>query len=105
MRAAFLLVTYEAELKQIFSKDEHEQLKLEFLRGARDADLLTVCKVMDKDFKITDLRFVQLSCCAETMPCLTDESNLDQAQTAALLADFNLFWETLKFEQQVEQLY
>jgi hypothetical protein len=100
MRAAFLMVHFDADLRQLFSKKEHDQLQLEFLRGARDSDLLSCCKVMEKDFKLMDLRFVQLACCAETMPSLSDETHLDQAQLVSLQADFNLFWETLKFEQQ-----
>lgn len=104
MRSAFLMVTYDAEFRHAFSAREYEALKAEYLRGARDADLLSSCRVMDKGFKVADLRFMQLAQCAEATASLADESQLDSAQSAALLADFNLFWETLKVEQSVRAL-
>lgn len=104
MRSAFLMVTYENELKTIFSKMEYDRLVGDYLRGARDADLLSSCRVMDKGFKLSDLRFVQLASCADAVPAVVEESELDQAQTVALLADFNLFHETLKVEQAVGPL-
>ena len=105
MRAAFLFKTYEAELKQIFSAKEFASLRADFLRGARDVDLLSSVRVMDKNFKLQDIRFVQLASCAETPAALTDVSNLDQAQTEALLAEFNLFYETLRVEQSAWRRY
>ena len=105
MRSAFLMVAFDAEFKHAFSVKEYEALKAEYLRGARDADLLSSCRVMDKGFQVTDLRFVQLAQCAEAAPSLADQSQLDSAQAAALLADFNLFYETLKVEQSVRALH
>ncbi len=105
MRSAFLMVAFDAEFRHAFSVKEYEALKAEYLRGARDADLLSSCRVMDKGFQVTDLRFMQLAQCAEAAPSLADQSQLDSAQAAALLADFNLFYETLKVEQSVRALH
>lgn len=101
MRAAFLMVHFEVELKAMFTATEYAQLVLEWRRGARDPDLLGHCKLLSKDFKLTDLRFVQLHQLADTAhPGFGDDDSLSAAQKAAKISEFNLDYEQLKEEQK-----
>lgn len=100
-RSCCLVVEKEAELKKVFSAQEWERIRLEFLRGVRDPDFLHHCRSMDKNFSIQDLRFVQMASCETLVAVPASLDGLDQAQVAAMKAEFNLFWETLKVEQGV----
>ena len=74
---------------------------LEWRRGARDPDLLGHCRLLSKDFKLGDLRFVQLHQLADATPAAYEEGDsLSAAQKAAKISDFNLDYEQLKEEQK-----
>lgn len=103
-RACCLMVTYEAEFQNIYSAAEWEGVKKDFMRGARDSDFIHVCKVMDKSFLLTDLRFVQLASCESATDTPMGTEGLDQAQVVALRAEFNLCHETLRTEQAARPL-
>ena len=100
------MVHFDAELKAMMSADAYEVLVLEWRRGARDADLLGHCKLLSKDFKLTDLRFVQQHQLTDfSHPAMADENTLSAAQKAAKLSDFNLDVEQLKEEQKECQCF
>ena len=101
LRAACLMVHFEAELKGMFTADAWEALMLEWRRGARDPDLLGHCRLLSKDFKLGDLRFVQQHQLADAIPAAHEEGDsLSAAQKAAKVSDFNLDYEQLKEEQK-----
>ena len=77
---------------------------LDFCRGALDRDIMPSCKSLLKSFTLADLRFISL---AGVMDVVSAEpvSNLDAAQTAKAVADFNLFFERLRFEQAAFRRY
>ena len=96
-----MMVHFEVEMKAMFSTDGYETLLLEWRRGARDADLLGHCKLLSRDFKLSDLRFIQQHQLTDIVPAsMEDEDSLSAAQKAAKISDFNLDCEQLKEEQK-----
>ena len=105
MRAACVVAHYDAELKMFFSDQEYNTFLQEWRRGARDADLFGHCRIMAKDFKFDDLRFVQLHKLPSAVQQSShDEDSLTAAQKQAKISDFNLDYEQLKEEQKASLL-
>ena len=59
-RMTQLWVWARKELQKMYSPAQLAIRTAEWRRGALDQDLLGHCKLMDKDFKLKDLRFVSL---------------------------------------------
>ncbi len=86
-------------MQEIFSSEAVLQSKLsDFRRGALDSDIMPSIKLMIKTFSLADFRFISLAGILDTA---TSEpvSQLDAAQAAKAAADFNLFFERLRFEE------
>lgn len=104
-RSCCLIGNNNAALQDIFSSSAVLEAKLlDFYRGALDRDIMPSCKSLLKSFTLADLRFISL---AGVMDVVSAEpvSNLDAAQTAKAVADFNLFFERLRFEQAAFRRY
>jgi hypothetical protein len=77
-----------------YTQDELAKKQDEFRKGALDVDLFAACKAMMKEFKITDLRFMQAELSQPVQLALGTQDS-DRAATV----EFNLFHERLKAEQ------
>ena len=100
-RTAALWVHFLPELTKRLSGAELKTKQAEFRRGALDDDLKPLCKLMDKNIKITDIRFVSSSAVQQCENNNAAAESLSEAHKAARLADFNLFAELLRNEQSV----
>lgn len=101
--AACFMVNSASELKEIFTSEKVYKSKMaDWRRGALDSDLFPHVKLLSKDFALSDLRFITLATLVET--ALSGDgavSDLSQAQRAKMQADFDLFFERLKFEESI----
>lgn len=104
-RSVALWVHFLPELKRRLSDKDFLVKKAEFRRGALDDDLLPLCTVMDKNVKVTDIRFVSETAVEQFSSHKSHEESVDDAQRAAALAAFNLFYTTLRSEQSAWRRY
>ncbi len=104
-RACCTISNNKAALKEIFPSEAVFQSKLsDFRRGALDSDIMPSVKLLIKTFTLADFRFISLAGVMETVVA-EPVSQLDAAQAAKAAADFNLFFERLRFEQAAFRRY